>query len=360
MNEYSDRQKAILFLNYVAGLTSAKIHKLIDIAPTEELIASPARYRDKITAAAGEAVYDKIKLAESRMINAAAEKLQKSNASIIINGDREYPQLLKEIALPPAILYYKGDIDLLRTSIIGVVGTREPSRYGAEVTITFVSGLVKAGLTVASGLARGIDSVAHRAALEEGGKTLAVLGCGIDKVYPSDNAPLYRQIEEKGLIISEYPPGTAPSAFQFPERNRIISGVSQGILLTEAGLKSGSLITADCAIEQNRRIFVTPSNVTSQRGAGGNKLLKKLQGAIVLQPDDILEELGLQQQKIDTTPMQLDFTEAKIAEALSYGEMHFDELMTLTGLGVSALSSLLTKLELLQAIKKLDNNYYGV
>ena len=358
----SKRHKSIIWLQVIVGLTSAKINAIEQVCDIVDLLENPLKYAEKLRSIIGESAYKRIKLpCEAKQINDIISLTKEKHCGFIIRGDAEYPEALEEIDVPPAILYYKGDVGLLKTNCLGVVGTREPSRYGRDYTEKFVEVLAKCSLTIVSGMARGVDSVAHRTALQNDGKTIAVLGCGIDIVYPANNVQLYDDIARDGLIISEYPIGTPSLAYNFPERNRIISGLSRGILITEAGLKSGSLITAEYAIKQNRELFVIPSALNSPRGQGSNLLLKTCQGAIVLSPDDIISALGIKNQpEKKASAMQLDFMEERLLNALQYSEMHFDDLVDLTGLGVSDLNALLIRMEVVGLIRKLDNNYYGV
>lgn len=357
-----DKVRAIVWLQVMIGLTSQKINTIDDKVDIVDLMREPAKYYDKVHSIIGEAASKRlIQPFELKQIDDILILLNRKGCGVIIRGDAEYPDSLDEIDVPPAILYYKGDIGLLKTRCLGVVGTREPSRYGRDYTEKFVELLAKCSLTIVSGLARGVDAIAHRVSLQNHGKTIAVLGCGIDIVYPAVNAQLYEDIARDGLIISEYPLGTPSLAYNFPERNRIISAISQGILITEAGYKSGSLITADYAIKQNKELFIIPSALNSPRGQGGNMLLKTCQAAMVLSPDDIIDALGVKPQPTKkASAMQLDFIEEKLIDALSYSEMHFDDLIDLTGLGVSDLNSLLVRMEIMGLIRKLDNNYYGV
>ncbi len=358
----SKRHKSIIWLQVIVGLTSAKINAIEQVCDIVDLLENPLKYAERLRSIIGESAYKRIKLpCEAKQINDIISLTKEKHCGFIIRGDAEYPEALEEIDVPPAILYYKGDVGLLKTNCLGVVGTREPSRYGRDYTEKFVEVLAKCSLTIVSGMARGVDSVAHRTALQNDGKTIAVLGCGIDIVYPANNVQLYDDIARDGLIISEYPIGTPSLAYNFPERNRIISGLSRGVLITEAGLKSGSLITAEYAIKQNRELFVIPSALNSPRGQGSNLLLKTCQGAIVLSPDDIVSALGIKNQpEKKASAMQLDFMEERLLNALQYSEMHFDDLVDLTGLGVSDLNALLVRMEVVGLIRKLDNNYYGV
>ena len=358
----SSRHKAIIWLQVIVGLTSAKINAVDEICDPVDLMNSPRKYADKIRSIIGEAAYKRMLLPfEIKQIDDLIALHHQKGYSFIVRGDAEYPDCLEEIDVPPSILYYKGDVGLLKTKCLGVVGTREPSRYGRDYTEKFVEVLAKCSITIVSGMARGVDSVAHRTTLQNDGKTIAVLGSGIDVIYPANNVQLYTDIAREGLLISEYPLGTPSLAYNFPERNRIISGLSQGILITEAGQKSGSLITAEYAIKQNRELFIIPSALNSPRGQGSNMLLKTCQGAMVLSPDDIISALGIKNQpEKRASAMQLDFLEEKLIDALSFSEMHFDDLIDLTGLGVSDLNALLVRMEIVGLIRKLENNYYGV
>lgn len=357
-----DRVRAIVWLQVFVGLTSQKINYIDSNYDIVDLMHNPSKYCDKLVKGIGGAATKRLlQPFEMKQVDDILYLLEKKGCGVIVRGDAEYPDMLDQIDVPPAILYYKGDVGLLKTRCLGVVGTREPSKYGRDYSEKFVEILAKCSITIVSGLARGVDTIAHRVTLQNGGKTIAVLGCGIDIVYPAANAQLYDDIARDGLIISEYPLGTPSLAYNFPERNRIISGLSQGILITEAGNKSGSLITADYAIKQNKELFIIPSALNSPRGQGGNKLLKTCQGAMVLSPDDIIGTLGIKPQpEKKASAMQLDFIEEKLIDALSYSEMHFDDLIDLTGLGVSDLNSLLVRMEIVGLIRKLDNNYYGV
>lgn len=358
---YTARQRAMIWLNMIVGLSAQKLARLEMVVSAENLILNPSKYADKLVDVIGKPYADKLRIPlEEKLINDIIYELNSKKIGVITIGDYEYPETLEYIDTPPYILYYKGDVSLLKSRCLGIVGTRNPSRYGVDCTKSFAETLSSAGITIVSGLARGIDGAAHKATLDAKGKTIGVLGCGIDVIYPAENATLYAMVAKEGLIISEYGLGVSASQYHFPERNRIISGISQGILVAEAGLKSGSLITANLALEQGREVFVIPSALNSPRGAGSNKLIRDMQGAIVLSPDDVAERLGIHGHKEVASVMQLDFTEEQVVSALTYSNLHFDDLLKITGLGVSDLNSLLTRMELMQIIKKLDNNQYGV
>jgi DNA processing protein len=220
-----------------------------------------------------------------------ADQARQQGASLVTIQDEEYPARLREIFDPPLTLYYRGDPELMRGLGLAIVGSRRPTAYGRAVTQRLANDLVACGLAVISGMARGIDSAAHQGALDAGGKTVAVLGSGIDVIYPSENKKLYEQIATKGLLLSEFPLGSFPAPQNFPIRNRVISGLSLGVLVVEAAQYSGSLITARLAMEQNREVFAVPGSVTNKNSWGPHILIK--QGAKLVQDwQDVVEELS--------------------------------------------------------------------
>ncbi len=219
-----------------------------------------------------------------------AERARQLGTSFLTFRSSDYPTLLKEIFDPPLLLYAQGNIDLLKSPSLAIVGTRKPTAYGKAITGKLASDLAVRGLTIVSGLARGIDSTAHRNALDAGGKTIAVLGSGIDVVYPAEGKKLFAEIAEKGLLLSEFTVGSFPAPQNFPIRNRIISGLSLGVVIVEAAQYSGSLITARLAMEQNREVFAVPGSLTNRFSWGPHILIK--QGAKLVQDwRDIVEEL---------------------------------------------------------------------
>ena len=228
---------------------------------------------------------------DAKLLEKYEKYILKNDIKIINISDDNYPAKLKNIYAPPITIFAKGDISLLNSKSIAIVGSREPSKYGIYVAEKFSKELSKEGITIVSGLARGIDTFAHVGALSSFGKTIAVLGSGIDVVYPKENAKYYREISEKGLIISEYIVGTAPESKNFPQRNRIISGLSDGVLVVEARKNSGTMITTDFALEQGKELYVIPGNITSNLSAGTNNLIKE--GAkLVTDVYEILEDLN--------------------------------------------------------------------
>lgn len=289
------------------------------------------------------------------------EKLEKINGQAITILDQNYPKLLKEIYAPPPLLYYLGEFDLNNDFILAVVGTRKISEYGKQVTQKLVSELTQAGLTIASGLALGIDACAHLAALNNGGKTIAVLGSGLDQIYPATNRQLAQKIVgQGGAIISEFPLGMPPLKHNFPLRNRIIAGLSLGTLVTEAGEKSGALITARLALEQNREVFAVPGNIYQTGSVGPNKLIK-LGAKAVTAATDILEALNLSQANDFKDVLKLipeNEIEKNILKVLDQEPLHIDKIVQSSMLDISVVNSTLSVMEMKGMIKNLGNQTY--
>lgn len=277
-------------------------------------------------------------------------------------GSPSYPKLLAAIPEAPKILYVIGRLP--EEKYLAVVGTRNCSNYGKEATLKIAGDLAEAGLIIVSGLAPGIDTFAHRAALERGGKTIAVLGTGLDEksIYPSENVDLSRKIVAAGgALVSEYPPGTKGSKFTFPRRNRIVSGLSLGILVIEAKEKSGSLITANYAKKHKRKLFALPGQITSLNSAGTNKLIKH--GAKLTEnAGDVLQELKLpafdKKDKINYSRQSSE--EKAIFETLKNGSRHIDKIIEGTGLAPAAVAGTLAMMEAEGKIRNLGANIYAI
>ena len=287
--------------------------------------------------------------------------MRKNKIKYLLLWDKDYPALLKHISDAPVILFYRGEFKVQHQKSIAIVGTRNPSTYGRTVTTDLVRQLVGRGITIISGMARGIDSIAHQVAIRSGGETLAVLGCGVEQCYPPENRELYQEIPRHGAILSEYFVGTGPDAINFPKRNRIISGLSLGTVVIEAGERSGALITAFNALNQNREVFAIPGNISSPKSHGCNLLIK--QGAKLVQNvDDILEEIGeirsSSSQTIQTVPDNLQPLEKKILESLSNDPKHIDRLVLDLKESPSVVLANLLTLELLGLVQQLAGKMF--
>lgn len=267
-----------------------------------------------------------------------------------------YPRLLAAIHDPPARLHLRGAAGhLLAGPAVAIVGARTCSAYGAHVALELARGLARAGVVVVSGLARGIDAEAHRGALDVGGPTIAVLGCGIDRDYPRSNAVLAARIAEQGLIVSEYPPGTEPAPWRFPARNRIVAGLSLAVVVVEARERSGALITADLALGEGRDVLAVPGEITSSLSRGPNLLIR--QGATpCLGVDDVLEAIGLESAPARCSP-SIGADAALVASALADEPAGPDELCRRTGLAADRVAAALVELELAGLAAQADGRY---
>ncbi len=271
----------------------------------------------------------------------------------------EYPQQLLGLDQPPFILYYKGDLSLLNTNCIAIVGTRKPTFYGKDITEKFAKALCKENFTIVSGLSTGVDKIAHETALKNNGKTIAVLGNGFNKLYPAININLANEIAERGLLITEYYPNFQARVYSFPARNRIIAGLSKGVLITEAGKKSGSLYTKDFALELGLDVFSVPGNINSPMSEGSNNIIKFGHAECVTCVDDILQHYGINSHQ-KKEKIQLNFEEQKIYNCLLEGEKSFDDIQDYTKMSVQTLNSYLTTMQIRGIIKKLLGNYYSI
>ncbi|MPZ23156.1 MAG: DNA-protecting protein DprA [Dehalococcoidia bacterium] len=275
--------------------------------------------------------------------------------------DPGYPGPLAEIEDRPPVLFVKGQLTDSDRWSIAVVGTRRATPYGRQVAEQMSTGLSRNGITIVSGLARGIDAIAHRAALQCGGRTVAVLACGLDMMYPPEHLRLAQAITEQGALVSEYPPGTEPRGEYFPRRNRILSGLSLGVLVVEGDVKSGALITARQALEQNREVFSVPGSIYSDASRGTNSLIKDSAAKLVLSVDDILEELNLTMAAHQLEMKELlpsDASESALLEHLSLEPRHIDEVRRSAGLEISEVSSTLAMLELKGLVRQVGTMNY--
>jgi DNA processing protein len=288
------------------------------------------------------------------------EKLERYGVKVVTCQEPEYPSRLKEIYDYPPVIYLRGNLLPEDEWCLAVVGTRRATVYGKQVTGEIVSDLVRSKITIVSGLARGIDTIAHRAALDAGGRTLAVFACGLDIVYPGENERLARDIMEQGCLVSEYALGTRPRAENFPRRNRILSGLSLGVLVTEAGESSGAMITARMALEQNREVLAIPGSILSPVSKGTNRLIQE--GAkLVRDYEDVLEELNL-----TTVTRQMEMkellpeteTEAVLLRHLSAEPTHIDEVCQKSGLAAATVSGTLAMMELKGLVKQIGTMNY--
>jgi DNA processing protein len=348
--------------NIVRGIGPAKLQALLDhFGDPEKAWNAPS---DRLRSAG----LDRRSLANlesartSLDLERELERVAEAGATVITWDSPQYPALLREIPASPPVLYVRGELTGEDAWAVAVVGTRRVSAYGREVTRQLTAALARSGVTIVSGLARGVDGQAHRAALDAGGRTIAVLGSGVDRMYPPEHGRLADEIEAAGAIVSDYPIGTAPEGGNFPPRNRIISGLSLGVLVTEAGRSSGALITADFAGEQGRDVFAVPGSILARGSVGTNRLIQDGAKA-VLSAEDVLEELNLSmvaEQAEAREVLPADETEAAIIAHLSAEPRHVDELQRLAALPIAQVTSTLALMELKGMVRQVGGMKYVI
>lgn len=352
-------------LNKISGIGPQRIRLLLNFFHTPEN-AWRAGQSDLVSAKIGEKIAERI-LRERNNITPEEEweGLSHENIKMITINDSAYPRLLKEISNPPYVIYIKGELDpnqLNSMPSVAIIGSRKHTSYGSQVTLSLSRGLAQAGIVVVSGMALGIDSFAHRGALEGKGKTVAVLGNSLDDAssYPRNNFNLSREIMENGLLVSEYPPVTSAGPLTFPARNRIIAGLTFGTLVIEAGDKSGALLTANMALEYNREVYAVPGSILSTQSSGTNDLIKN--GAkTITSVKDILEELDLADSdeiRIKEPRSPGNKEEEAILKILSSDPLHIDNIAKLTKLNMATVSSTLSVMEIKGWIKNIGGQNY--
>jgi DNA processing protein len=365
--------QAWVALYLVPGMGPVTCNKLVSHFGSPENVLSAGRAqltavcslkKESLAALCGEGRLQ-LEYAAREEIDRAAEK----NISIISSDDSLYPALLKNIHDPPVVLYVLGNPELLSSRSVGIVGSRAATHYGKDVAGQMASSLCRHGFAIASGMALGIDTAAHDGALAADGKTIAVLGCGLDVVYPPSNHELYKRIASAGVVVSEYPLGTEPDNFRFPARNRIISGLSLGVIVVEAANRSGSLITAGHALEQGREVFAVPGRIDSTKSAGTHTLLQ--QGAkLVHSINDIIEEFPASQfqqdnnqepdgKECEQVPVEnLNQREAELFGFIEVYPRTFDDIVKESGFTAQHANELLLLLELKGMVKPLPGKSY--
>lgn len=350
--------------NQVSGIGPARLSALLDTCETIEA-AWKAPIQQLKAAGLDRRSLENL-LSARRTVDPAAEweRVQRSDATVLTWDDADYPENLRRVPNPPPVLFVRGDLRPEDRWAVAVVGTRRASAYGREVAHTLATQLARNGITVVSGLALGIDAVAHQAALDAGGRTFAVLGSGVDQLYPQQNRALGEAITRQGGVISEYGLGTRPEARNFPPRNRIISGLSRGIVVVEAGLRSGALITAKFALEQGREVFAVPGSIFHPGSAGCNELISN--GATPLLSveamiDDILGELNLtrvQEQAAASRQVPADPLERALLEQISSAPSHVDDIVRQSAIPAQQVSGLLAIMELKGIVRQVGNMRY--
>jgi DNA processing protein len=355
----------LLLLASVPGIGHSKLRALIQKFGSAEHVFRASLLQLTSTDGFEQKTAEKI-LDSSKRDEAFAEDqialIRKYKTQFISLWDPEFPENLKNIYDPPAYIYIRGTLEPADEYSVAIVGTREATPYGRHMAEVLSRELSLRGITTVSGLARGIDTIVHQASIRHGGRTLAVLGCGVDRIYPSENYKLAMEIIERGALISDYPMRTAPDAIHFPGRNRIISGLSLGTVIVEAPERSGALITAEYALEQNRELFAVPGNAVVPQAKGPNRLIR--QGAKLVETvDDILSELESRLIRFRTPPVSkpaviLPETEAKVFDCISTEPIHIDEISRQARMPVSETLSRLLNLEISGMVRQLAGMHF--
>ena len=366
-------REAYIALNMIDGVGPVRVRALLERFGTPEAILSAPRGELMRVDGVGEEVARCItSWRESIDLDAELARLEKSGARVVMRDDAEYPKNLREIYDPPLVLYVRGTLRENERMAIGIVGSRRTTLYGQEMSRKLAYQLARLGVTVVSGLARGIDTAAHKGALQAKGRTVAVIGCGIDVVYPPENKKLADEIFEKGgAVVTEFPFGVKPDRQNFPMRNRIISGWSLGVVVVEANLKSGALITAAQAAEQGRQVFAVPGRADSVLSRGANRLIKD--GAKLTEDvEDVLAEFEYllpreAGKSASAAPrgggteaaLKLSETEAKVMALIGQEEVAIDEIIRGSGLTSAAVSATLLGLEMKRVVRQLPGKLYA-
>ena len=349
--------------NLVKGIGAVRLGKIIDFFGDLEL-AWQAPKEAFIALGLGDSIINRFNEVRSTTdLSKIWDEIETKQIDVVTWDEKEYPRRLKEIEQPPPVLYIKGKLLDVDDWAVAIVGTRRKTVYGVQIAERISTFLAANGITIISGLARGIDSIAHNTALQNHGRTLAVLGCGVDIVYPPENIKLAKDITEQGALISDYPLGTPPDGTNFPPRNRIISGMSKATVVVEAGKKSGAIITAKFAVEQGREVFAIPGNLNSPQSQGTNWLIQ--QGARPLVDfDELLECLNFTRKSMHEQARKnitLDGNEQNIFTALGSETLHIDEIMARAEMSVDVVSSTLAIMELKGLVRHLGGkNYYVI
>ena len=358
---YSREEKVLIWLSIFDNLSLKKQHQLLELYPSPIFLwENWEKDKKNILSIIDEETYDKMSFAhDDNFINNYIKNFDEQEIKFVSIVSDKYSRILRETLSPPIMLYCKGNVDLLNSPCLAIVGTRRCTKYGKDVTLMFSKEIAKAGITIVSGLCDGVDTHAHTGCVEVGGKTIAVLGGGINCIYPATNRPLADKIlATGGLIISEYKPNVKPIRYFFPARNRIVAGISQGVLITEATEKSGSMHTKEYALENNRDLYVVPARITDIYSKGCNMIIKNCQSAMVLSPDEIIRAYGKETTKDALIVEQLSMEEQMILDAVGADEVHYETLVSNLKIESKRLSTLLMRLELKGVLTKLPGNFY--
>jgi DNA processing protein len=357
--------EALVSLNLVTDIGGIRLHKLLEFFEKPENIFKAPLEKLMAVSGIGEKIAHQVRSLKKEDLDKELALVKKYGLKIFTQEDKEYPENLKNIPDPPIVLYVKGELREEDKFSIAIVGSRRASFYGLENAQRFARDLSQNGFTIVSGMARGIDTYAHRGALKQGGRTIAIMGSGFNHIYPNENKGLADQIAQNGAVVSEFPIETEPLKQNFPRRNRVISGLSLGVLVAEAARNSGALITADFALEQGREVFALPGKVDAQNSFGTNGLIK--QGAkLVSCVDDIIEEFNFEispqvkMQHLKTKgACHLSDEESLVYNSVSEQPVYLDEILEKTNLDSSRTLGLILRLQLKKLVKQLPGKQFA-
>lgn len=356
----TEQQLYWIGFNLVKGIGAVRFRILLDTFGDARAAWQASTQELRATGLGPKVVENLLKVRSQVSLEQVWERIQTQGVSVLTWQDEDYPRRLKEIDQSPPVIYVKGDLLPEDEWAVAIVGTRRITTYGRQVAEELAATLARSGVTIVSGLARGVDSVAHQAALNAGGRTAAVLGSGVDQIYPPENRRLAEQIFNRGALVSDYPLGTLPDGQNFPPRNRIISGLSLAVVIVEAGLTSGALITASFAAEQGREVFAVPGSILAPQSQGTNRLIQD--GARpLLSPQDVLEALNLTmvtEHRAARVALPSDPTEAKLLQALSREPVHVDEIRARTDIPIEQVSATLALMELKGMVRQVGGMHY--
>lgn len=356
----SDTRRYWIGFNLVKGIGAARLRLLLEHyggieaawhAPADSLYA---------TGLSPKLVENLLQVRKEVSLDRIWERLESAGVHVLTWEDEDYPKRLLEIDQPPPVLYVRGEMRPDDDWAVAVVGTRRITAYGRQITERVAGFLANNGITVISGLARGVDAAAHKAALDTGGRTLAVLGSGVDRIYPPEHRKLAEAVMQNGALLSDYPLGTPPDSMNFPPRNRIISGLAQAVVVVEAGERSGALITARFAADQGREVFAVPGNINAPQSVGANRLIQ--QGANPLtDPQEILEILNLtmvSQQQNARVVLPADKTEAQLLRIIRQEPIHVDDICNYASMPIEVVTAALTMMELKGMVRQVGGMQY--
>jgi DNA processing protein len=356
-----DDKKYWIGFNLVRGIGAVRFQQILSFFGDLSLAWQAPAEAFKEAGLPTRALNNLLRLRDETDLDELYDSILAKDVQVLTLPEEEYPHLLKQIDQSPPVLYVRGKLLPSDDFAVAMVGTRRISAYGQQITRDTSLYLAGHGLTIVSGLARGVDALAHQSALQAGGRTIAVLGSGVDVIYPPEHRKLAEAIIERGAIISDYPLGTQPEGVNFPPRNRIISGLSLATVVVEAGERSGALITSDFALEQGRDVFAVPGNILSPVSKGTNRLIQKGAYALV-SPQDVLDVLDLsqvQEYKAARLALPADTTEAKILQSMDYEPVHVDEICNAAGMAVEKVTAALTMMELKGLVQHVGGMRYA-